>query len=299
MSSGTPSETDPLAPHRGRLLGLAYRMLGSRSDAEDVAQDAYIRFTSAQDVRNPQALLVTIVTRLCLDRLKSARAQREVYVGPWLPEPVFDAEGLAADAATELADELSFALMLALERLSPLERAAFLLHDVFDRPFSEVALTLERTEPACRQLAARARRAVRDRRPTPPATQDKHARLLTPFCQAAASGDVTTLSELLREDAIAITDGGGRKMAALNPIYGAQKIIRFLLGLADMNAGRDIRLTPMLINGAAGALVHMDDEIDHTLNMAIDGEKIAAIYIVRNPDKLRHAPQTAPGERLI
>jgi len=299
MSSGTPSETDPLAPHRGRLLGLAYRMLGSRSDAEDVVQDAYVRFTGAQDVRNPQALLVTIVTRLCLDRLKSARAQREVYVGPWLPEPVFDAEGLAADAATELADELSFALMLALERLSPLERAAFLLHDVFDRPFSEVALTLERTEPACRQLAARARRAVRDRRPTPPATQDKHARLLTAFCQAAASGDVTTLSELLREDAIAITDGGGRKMAALNPIYGAQKIIRFLLGLADMNASRDIRLTPMLINGAAGALVHMDGEIDHTLNMAIDGEKIAAIYIVRNPDKLRHAPQTAPGERLI
>jgi len=148
MSSGTPSETDPLAPHRGRLLGLAYRMLGSRSDAEDVVQDAYVRFTGAQDVRNPQALLVTIVTRLCLDRLKSARAQREVYVGPWLPEPVFDAEGLAADAATELADELSFALMLALERLSPLERAAFLLHDVFDRPFSEVELTLERTEPA-------------------------------------------------------------------------------------------------------------------------------------------------------
>jgi RNA polymerase sigma-70 factor, ECF subfamily len=290
MSSGRPSETDPLAPHRGRLLGLAYRMLGSRSDAEDMVQDAYIRFAGARDVRNAEALLVTIVTRLCLDRLKSAHAQREVYVGPWLPEPVFDADGLAADAATELADDLSYALMLALERLSPLERAAFLLHDVFDRPFSEIALMLERTEPACRQLAARARRAVRDQRPTPAAAQDKHARLLTAFCRAAASGDVTTLAELLRKDAIAITDGGGRKMAALNPIYGAQKIIRFLLGLADMNAGRDIRLTPMLINGAAGALVHMDGEIDHTLNVAIDGEKIAAIYIVRNPDKLRHAP---------
>jgi RNA polymerase sigma-70 factor, ECF subfamily len=119
MSSDKPRESDPLAPHRGRLLGLAYRMLGSRSDADDVVQDAYIRFAGAQDVHNPEAFLVTVVTRLCLDRLKSAKAQREIYVGPWLPEPVFDAEGLAADTATELADDLSFALLLALDRLSP------------------------------------------------------------------------------------------------------------------------------------------------------------------------------------
>jgi RNA polymerase sigma-70 factor, ECF subfamily len=299
MSPDKPPDTDPLAAYRGRLLGLAYRMLGSRSDAEDVVQDAYLRFAGAQDVRNPEALLVTIVTRLCLDRLKSAKAQREFYVGPWLPEPVFDADGLAPNAATELADDLSFALMLALDRLSPLERAAFLLHDVFDRSFAEVALMLERSEPACRQLAARARRAVRHQRPTPTTARDKHARLLSAFCEAAASGDVTALAGLLREDAIALTDGGGRKTAALNPIHGAHKIIRFLLGLGGKNAGRDIRITPVMINGAAGVLVHMDGEIDHTLNMAIDEEKIAAIYIVRNPDKLRHAPLTAPGERLI
>ena len=127
MSSNRPHDDDPLAPHRGRLLGLAYRMLGSRSDAEDVVQDAYLRFAGAQDVHNAEAFLVTVVTRLCLDRLKSARAQREVYVGPWLPEPVVDAEGLSAEAATELADDLSFALLLALDRLSPMERAAFLL----------------------------------------------------------------------------------------------------------------------------------------------------------------------------
>ena len=133
-------------------------------------QDAYIRFAGAQDVHNPEAFLVTVVTRLCLDRLKSAKAQREIYVGPWLPEPVFDAEGLAADAATELADDLSFALLLALDRLSPLERAAFLLRDVFDVPFSEIARMLDRTEAACRQLATRARRAVRDTRPAPAAT---------------------------------------------------------------------------------------------------------------------------------
>jgi RNA polymerase sigma-70 factor, ECF subfamily len=294
MSSSKPLENDPLASHRRRLLGLAYRMLGSRSDAEDVVQDAYLRFSGAEDVRNTEAFLVTVVTRLCLDRLKSAKAQREIYVGPWLPEPVFDADGLSADAATELADDLSFALMLALERLSPLERAAFLLHDVFDRPFSEVADTLDRTEAACRQLAARARRAVRDERPGPAASPDSHTRLMAAFCEAAASGDISRLAGLLRDDALIITDGGGRKSAALNPIRGADKIIRFLVGIAGKNAGADLRMVPMLINGIAGALLYMDGEIDSTLSMAIDGEKIAAIYLVRNPDKLRHAP----GERL-
>src|SRR5882672_967903 len=182
MSSNRPRESDPLAPHRGRLLGLAYRMLGSRSDADDVVQDAYLRFAGAAGVRNPEAFLVTVVTRLCLDRLKSAKAQREIYVGPWLPEPVFDAEGLAPDTATELADDLSFALLLALDRLSPLERAAFLLHDVFDTPFPEVARMLDRSEAACRQLASRARRAVRDERASPPATApEAHARLLDAF----------------------------------------------------------------------------------------------------------------------
>ena len=288
MSSNRPHDNDPLAPHRGRLLGLAYRMLGSRSDAEDIVQDAYLRFAGAQDVHNAEAFLVTVVTRLCLDRLKSARAQREVYVGPWLPEPVFDAEGLSADAATELADDLSFALLLALDRLSPLERAAFLLHDVFDTPFSEIAAMLDRAEAACRQLATRARRAVRDERPAPTATPDNHARLLQAFGEAVTSGDVARLVELLREDAVAITDGGGRKTAARNPIQGADKIARFFIGLAGKNAGHEIRVEPAMINGAIGALLYLDGELDHTMSMAISGEKIAAIYIVRNPDKLRH-----------
>ena len=293
MSSNRPHDSDPLAPHRGRLLGLAYRMLGSRSDAEDVVQDAYLRFAGAQDVRNAEAFLVTVVTRLCLDRLKSTRAQREVYVGPWLPEPVFDAEGLSAEAATELADDLSFALMLALDRLSPLERAAFLLHDVFDTPFAEIAAMLDRTEASCRQLASRARRAVRDDRPPPAAPPDSHARLLRAFGEAVASGDVARLAELLREDAVALTDGGGRKTAARNPIVGADKIARFFIGLAAKNAGHDIRVEPATINGAFGALLYLDGELDHTMSMAISGEKIAAIYIVRNPDKLRHLPTTA------
>ncbi|MBR1124170.1 sigma-70 family RNA polymerase sigma factor [Bradyrhizobium lablabi] len=292
MSSNRPRDSDPLAPHRGRLLGLAYRMLGSRSDAEDVVQDAYLRFAGAQDVQNPEAFLVTVVTRLCLDRLKSARAQRELYVGPWLPEPVFDADGLSAGAATELADDLSFALLLALDRLSPPERAAFLLHDVFDTPFHEIAAMLGRSEAACRQLASRARRAVRDNRPAPAATPDSHARLLQAFSDAVASGDVKQLAELLREDAVALTDGGGRKFAALNPIVGADKVARFFIGLAGKTASQsqDMRIEPAAINGAAGALLYLDGELDLTLSMAIDGEKIAAIYVVRNPDKLRHLP---------
>lgn len=289
-SSNRPRDHDPLAPHRGRLLGLAYRMLGSRSDAEDVAQDAYLRFAGAQDVHNPEAFLVTVVTRLCLDRLKSAKAQREIYVGPWLPEPVFDAEGLSADAATELADDLSYALLLALDRLSPPERAAFLLHDVFDTPFSEIATMLDRTEASCRQLASRARRAVRDERPAPAQAPDTHARLLQAFGEAVASGDVARLAALLREDAVALTDGGGRKTAARNPIRGADKIARFFIGIAAKNAGHDMRIEPAMINGAAGALLYLDGELDNTMSMAIDGDRIAAIYIVRNPDKLRHLP---------
>ena len=290
MSSSKPHESDPIAPYRRRLLGLAYRMLGSRSDAEDVVQDAYLRFIGAQDIQNPEAFLVTVVTRLCLDRLKSAKAQREDYVGPWLPEPVFDTEGLSSEAATELADDLSFALLLALDRLSPLERAAFLLHDVFDIPFSEVAATIGRTETACRQLATRARRAVREERPAQAATPDHHARLLQAFIEAVGNGDLSRLTRLLREDAVAVTDGGGRRSAALNPIHGADRIARLFIGLAGKNADRDIRIAPAMVNGSVGALLYIDGELDHTLSMSIDGEQIAAVYVVRNPDKLRYAP---------
>lgn len=300
MSSNRPHEADPLAPYRGRLLGLAYRMLGSRSDAEDVVQDAWLRFAGAQDVQNPEAFLVTVVTRLCLDRLKSARARREVYVGPWLPEPVLDAESLSAGAATELADDLSFALLLALDRLSPPERAAFLLHDVFDTPFPDVAAMLGRSEEACRQLASRARRAVRDNRPVPAEKPDNHARLLQAFGAAAASGNVAELAKLLREDVVALTDGGGRKIAALNPIVGADKVARFFVGVAAKNAGHAMHVEPAMINGAAGALIYLDGELEFTLSLAVDGEKIAAIYLVRNPDKLRHVPAAAAAnaERL-
>jgi RNA polymerase sigma-70 factor (ECF subfamily) len=287
QSSNRPRDADPLAPYRKRLLGLAYRMLGSRSDAEDVVQDAYLRFANAQDVRDPEAFLVT--TRLCLDRLKSARAQREIYVGPWLPEPICDAQSLSADTATELADDLSFALLLALDRLTPAERAAFLLHDVFDTPFTEIAAMLDRTEASCRQLAVRARRAVRDQRPAPVAAPNEHAKMLEAFAQAVNSGDVSQLTALLRADAVALTDGGGRKSAARNPIYGADRVARFFIGLAGKRAGHQIRVEPAIINGLAGMRIYYDGELDHTMSLSIEDGQIAAIYLVRNPDKLRYA----------
>ncbi len=289
QSSNRPRDADPLAPYRKRLLGLAYRMLGSRSDAEDVVQDAYLRFANAQDVRDPEAFLVTVTTRLCLDRLKSARAQREIYVGPWLPEPICDAQSLSADTATELADDLSFALLLALDRLTPAERAAFLLHDVFDTPFTEIAAMLDRTEASCRQLAVRARRAVRDQRPAPVTAPSEHAKMLEAFAQAVNSGDVSQLTALLRADAVALTDGGGRKSAARNPIYGADKVARFFIGLAGKRAGHQIRVEPAIINGLAGMRIYYDGELDHTMSLSIEDGQIAAIYLVRNPDKLRYA----------
>src|SRR6186997_2910193 len=202
--------TDPSAsfePHRRRLRGLAYRMLGSMAEAEDAVQETYLRWHGADrnNVSNPRAFLMTTTTRICLDMLTSARARHEEYVGPWLPEPVVDTAALAPDSRTELAEDLSIALLLTLDRLSPLERAAFLLHDVFDFSFSEVAAALERSEAACRQLAARARAHVRDVRPrgvTPRMERSneidrKHAELLSAFAAAIQSGDLNRLTQLL------------------------------------------------------------------------------------------------------
>lgn len=273
---------------RPLLLGLAYRMLGSRADAEDAVQDAWLRWRGrAADVSDPRAWLTTVVTRLCLDRLKSAQRQREIYVGPWLPEPVADAESFRPDVASELADDLSFALLLALERLTPLERAAFLLHDVFDASYAEVSAALGRTEAACRQLVTRARRAVRERRrrPAPP---EHHARLLSGFMGAVEQGDVDGLTRLLTEDVVALTDGGGRKIAALKPIRGPDRVARFFTSLARKYraAGGALHTEQVVLNGLPGFLLYANGILDQTITLDVRGRKIAAIYVVRNPDKL-------------
>ena len=209
------------------------------ADAEDAVQETYLRWHGADrdKVSDPRAFLMTTTTRICLDMLTSARARREDYVGPWLPEPVVDTAALAPDSRTELAEDLSIALLLTLDRLSPLERAAFLLHDVFDFSFSEVATALERSEAACRQLAARARAHVRAARPrgatAPPARSGeidaKHAQLLSAFMAATQSGDLNALTQLLASDVRVVTDGGGKVRAALEVIDGADRVARFLV----------------------------------------------------------------------
>lgn len=282
---------DTLTACRGRLQGLAYRMLGSHADAEDIVQEAYLRVSKREggDIRNLEAFLFTTVTRLCLDQLKSARVRREVYVGPWLPEPVIDTESLSPEQATELADDLSFALLLTLEKLSAPERAAFLLHDVFDTSFAQIAETLGKSEAACRQLAARARKAVKSARPAQPAAPEAHKTLLTQFAEAVATGDLQRLQAMLVADVVAYSDGGGVKIAALNPVFGADKVARFFVGLFQKHEARggSSELRVASVNGRPGFVAYVDGELDHTLSIEVKEGRIGAIYVVRNPEKLR------------
>ena len=239
---------------------------------------------------------MTTTTRICLDVLTSARARREEYVGSWLPEPVVDTAALAPDSSTELAEDLSIALLLTLDRLSPLERAAFLLHDVFDFSFGEVAAALERSEAACRQLAARARAHVQAARPrgaTAPAGRSgeiaaKHAQLMSAFAAATRSGDLEGLTQLLAGDVRLVTDGGGKVAAALNAIDGAERAALFLVGAARKGWRDDFTLRHAAINGPPGVIVDSPAGPVQTMAFEIEGDRIRALYIVRNPDKLRH-----------
>lgn len=281
------SDAASFESHRGFLVRLAYRMLGGLAEAEDVVQDAFLRWDAVDRaaVVEPRAFLARTVSRLCLDRMKSARARREQYVGTWLPEPLVDP---AVTGSAELAEDLSFALLMTLERLSPLERAAFLLHDVFDMDYGDIAGVLDRSEAACRQLAARGRDHIRDERPRFAASEDASARLSDAFHTAMLQGDVAALAQLLAEDAVFYSDGGGKKLAALNPIYGRDKIVRFMLGLAGKRGLPSAELiTRTRINGNPGFLLHEGDGVS-TVALEVSGEHIVAIYAVRNPDKLRH-----------
>lgn len=297
--------SDPAAsfePHRRRLLGLAYRMLGSMADAEDAVQETYVRWHGAdrERVQDPKAFLITTTTRICLDLLRAARTRREQYVGPWLPEPVLDTAALAPDSSTELAEDLSFALLLTLDRLSPLERAAFLLHDVFDCSFSGVAAALQRSEAACRQLATRARTHVRAARPrgavaASPASASidaKHAQLMAAFMTATQAGDVEALKRMLAEDVRIVTDGGGKVRAAREVIEGADNAARFLVGATRQRADAwwrpDFTVRLARINGLPGIVVDSPRGTMQTAAFEIDGDRVRALYVVRNVDKLRH-----------
>ncbi|MBQ4807927.1 RNA polymerase sigma factor SigJ [Phaeobacter sp. HS012] len=278
--------TDAFLTARPRLFAAAYRMLGSVTDAEDILQDAYLRWQSAPqgEVLDTIGYLMRITTRLCLDQLKSARKQRETYPGEWLPEPV-----LTDDATEQLDHDVSVALLLALDALSPLERAAFLLHDIFDSSYGDVASALNRSPEACRQLATRARRKVQALRPDPPSRPDHGDALTEAFFRASKTGDMTALTRLLSDDVQLISDGGGKATAALNPIYGRDKVLRLLAGLARKGhhtAPDQWRLCQL--NGLPAILSRGEDGILQATSLEIRDGRIARIYVTRNPDKTRH-----------
>jgi RNA polymerase sigma-70 factor (ECF subfamily) len=279
---------------RAHLRRVAYRMLGTLSDAEDVVQEAYLRWRAvdASSIAEPRAFLTRITTRLCLDQLKSARVRRESYVGTWLPEPVVS----ASSTGNDVREDVSMALLMTLERLSPLERAAFLLHDVFDVDYPELAETLERSEAACRQLAARAREHVQAHKPRFRATHEAARRVAAAFELAMQSGDTRALGALLAEDAVLYSDGGGKRLAARVPVHGRDKIVKLMEGVVSKygwpgSAG----FTALELNGHPAWLVREPDGLE-TITLAVDGEHIVALYLVRNPDKLRHLePQPSSG----
>ena len=281
------SPSVPFEAHRARLTRHAYRMLGSLADAEDAVQDAWLRWdrTERAQIVDPGAWLTRAVTRLCLDRLRAWRARRETYVGPWLPEPLI--EDAALDPL-ERAENVSVAFLLALQRLSPLERAAFLLHDVFDADYAAVAKALDRGEGACRQLISRARAHVKAAKPRFVVPPDQAARLAGAFLDAAARNDVSDMVALLAQDCVLISDGGGKRPAALRPMVGRDEVMRLIEGLIwrskafAITSARSAR-----INGAPG-FVLTDPEGVQTVAFEADADgRVAAIYIVRNPEKLQ------------
>jgi RNA polymerase sigma-70 factor, ECF subfamily len=273
---------DPLRP---KLVRIAYRMLGSVADAEDVVQDAFLRWLAVEheSVREPEAYLRRIVTRLCLDHLKSARQRRETYVGPWLPEPI------VVDADSDTAEDVELPLMMALERLTPLERVAFLLHDVFGVSFDEISETIGREPAACRQLAARARTHVRAGRPRYVMPKEYGQKIAAAFFTASRSGDMGQLRSLLAADVTAYSDGGGKRRAATQPIVGLEDVLQHQAALARVYAESMSQLVQYgLINGLPGFVTAEHDNTLQTTALQIEAGKIVAIYVMRNPDKLRH-----------
>jgi RNA polymerase sigma-70 factor (ECF subfamily) len=277
---------------RGRLFGIAYRMLGSVSEAEDVLQDAWIRWQTVNqaadhaDVESPAGFLVRMVTRLCIDTLGAARNRLTDYVGPWLPELIVQPLDDASPAAlSEQADDLSVAFLLLLERLGPVERAVFLLRESFDFSYREIAEIVGKTEAACRQIERRARRRLESEgRPSPP-DPEMHDRLLMSFLRASREGDLDGMVSLLAHDAVLYSDGGGKAHAAGIPVAGAEKIAKFLTGLGRKAQGVwEVR--PALVNGRLGAVTYFEGRLVNVVSLRVEDGKIRNLFIQVNPDKL-------------
>jgi RNA polymerase sigma-70 factor (ECF subfamily) len=282
----TPA-VDRFTALRPRLFSIAYRMLGTRADAEDVVQDAWLRWqgSDASSVRSAEAWLVTTVTRLAIDRLRAAKAQREAYVGWWLPEPLVATDEQTPEAAAELAGELSVAFLWVLERLSAEERAAYLLREAFDYDYAEIAALLDKSEATCRQMVHRAAARVRAERPRFAVSEAEHRRLLTGFMQAASSGDRSAIRALLADEVRLVSDGGGKVPSFQRVLEGGHRIANLYWVTGRRLAGRCAwRL--VLINGETGLVRYVDGQPESALAFVTDGARIVAIYSIRNPDKL-------------
>jgi RNA polymerase sigma-70 factor (ECF subfamily) len=286
--------------HRNHLLGIAYRMLGEMAAAEDVVQEAWLRWsrTNAADVRDARAWLSAVAVRLALDMLRAARRRRESYVGPWLPEPLLpdDMRAFAVETPAdhaELASDLSLALLHVLERLSPEERAAFILHDAFDCDYREIAAVLEKSEEACRKLVSRARERVRKGRTRHEASAEEHRALMSRFIEAVLASDRKAMLAVFADDVVFFSDGGGRVPAALKPVYGADKVARLIEGLVRKGLPPGIpELRPTEINGRFGLAILVGGETHSLVATDAKDDRITAIYVIRNPEKLSRFERT-------
>jgi RNA polymerase sigma-70 factor (ECF subfamily) len=284
-SHRTDAATSLFVAHRNLLFTVAYEMLGSAADAEDVLQETWLRWSTVDqaEVREPRAYLVRIATRLALNRLRSAQHRREAYVGPWLPEPLLTSPDVADDA--ELAESISMALMVVLETLGPTERAVFVLREIFGFEFDEIAAAVEKTPATVRQIAHRARQHVEARRPRVSVTADEARAALDAFRVAVETGDVQAMLNVLAPDVVLISDGGGVKQAALRPILGADKVARFISGGIRKTAV-DFAIEPAVVNGNPALALHVAGEFDGVLAARVQDGRITGLYIVRNPQKL-------------
>lgn len=292
MTATAPTNEETFAALRPRLFSIAYRMTGIRADAEDVVQDAWLRWHgSARDgVQSEEAWLVTITTRLAIDRLRSRKAERESYIGWWLPEPLVELDDNTPESAAELASEVSVAFMWVLERLAPDERAAFLMRQVFDHDYADIAAMLGKSEASCRQMVHRAQERVQQERPRFAVPRDTHRTLLASFMQAAASGDRAAMKAMMAEDVKLVSDGGGKATAFLKVLYGAGRVAGLYWSLEHQFPAQVVYRAAR-INGEPGLLRYVGGKIESAQSFIVDGDRIAAVFVIRNPDKLAALPQ--------
>lgn len=299
MNEGTPTTsdhepaTDVFVDHRNLLFTVAYEMLGSAVDAEDVLQETWLRWVEVDldQVRDHRAYLVKITTRQALNRLRTLKRRREAYVGPWLPEPLLTTPDVAEDV--ELAESVSMAMMLVLETLSPTERAVFVLHEVFDIAYDEIATAVDKTPAAVRQIAHRARRHVDARRPRRTVTPSRSRAVAEAFRRALDTSDLQGLLDVLAPQVVLLSDGGGVKRAALRPVIGVEKVIRFYLGIAAKEKGT-ITTEPTVINGNPALVLRLDGEMDGVMGVRVEDDRVTGLYYVRNPEKLAHVKADTP-----